>query len=198
MIAPTPPPEIPADFVRRAEIPPDLAVFRDPMFDLAGRYRPVLTVVEIGSQWGWWAVRAARQLSGAKIWCVDPWIEPPPKKKIKVTGLDNFREWALNTEPYRHRIYAVRRHSWDAAAEFDEPIDFLFIDGNHLTWALLRDLELWVPKVRPGGLVVGHDWNMYTVRRAVRKYWLDGKYTVADLYPKTPERLTPCFWRYAP
>lgn len=196
MISASPLPEIPAGFLRRAEIPADLMEFRDPMFDLI--QGPCRTVVEIGSQWGWWAARAARQLPEATIWCVDPWCEPPPKKKIKVTGLDNFCEWTLNTEPYRWRINAVRDYSWNVAQKFKEPIDLLFIDGDHRVFAVLRDLEMWVPKVRPGGLIVGHDWNMLTVRKAVRKFWLDGKYKVADLYPKTPERLTPCFWRYAP
>lgn len=38
-----------------------------------------------------------------------------------------------------------------------EPIDFLFIDGDHSYEGASRDFELYGPMVRPGGLVMFHD-----------------------------------------
>lgn len=36
-------------------------------------------------------------------------------------------------------------------------VDLLFIDGDHRYPAILDDLRRWLPKVRPGGFVCGHD-----------------------------------------
>ena len=38
-----------------------------------------------------------------------------------------------------------------------EPVDFLFIDGDHSYEGVRRDFELYSPLVRPGGLVAFHD-----------------------------------------
>ena len=38
-----------------------------------------------------------------------------------------------------------------------EPLDFLFIDGDHTEPGVRRDYELYHPLVRPGGLIAFHD-----------------------------------------
>ena len=43
-----------------------------------------------------------------------------------------------------------------------EPIDFLFIDGDHSYEGAIRDFELYSPMVRPGGLVMFHDIRRHT------------------------------------
>jgi predicted O-methyltransferase YrrM len=44
-----------------------------------------------------------------------------------------------------------------AAAWPAEPIDAVFIDGDHSFTGALKDFESWAPKVRPGGLVLVDD-----------------------------------------
>lgn len=39
----------------------------------------------------------------------------------------------------------------------NEPVDFLFIDGNHLYSAVKKDYEMYSPLVRKGGIVAFHD-----------------------------------------
>lgn len=46
-------------------------------------------------------------------------------------------------------------------------LDWVFIDANHKEDYVRRDIQLWRPKVKPGGLVAGHDYNQTGVRRAV-------------------------------
>ena len=41
----------------------------------------------------------------------------------------------------------------------DEFFDFIYIDGNHNYEAVLSDLENWVPKVKNGGWITGHDFK---------------------------------------
>jgi predicted O-methyltransferase YrrM len=39
-----------------------------------------------------------------------------------------------------------------------EPVDFIFEDSSHANPQLRDNLEFWVPLVRPGGIIAGHDY----------------------------------------
>jgi glycosyltransferase involved in cell wall biosynthesis len=61
-----------------------------------------------------------------------------------------------------------RRTSAEAAADLDpRSIDLVHIDGNHDRRQVERDLALYLPKVRPGGLVVMDDLSWAGVSAAV-------------------------------
>ena len=38
-------------------------------------------------------------------------------------------------------------------------LDFVFIDADHRYEAVLADIAAWRPHVRPGGWLMGHDYN---------------------------------------
>jgi hypothetical protein len=47
-------------------------------------------------------------------------------------------------------------------------LDFVFIDGDHSYEGVRQDITNWLPKVRRGGTLAGHDYgNSESVRRAV-------------------------------
>lgn len=59
----------------------------------------------------------------------------------------------------------LRARSEDVAADFaDRPIDLLHVDGNHDRAAVTRDIELFLPRMKPGGLLVMDDVAWPTVR----------------------------------
>ncbi len=41
----------------------------------------------------------------------------------------------------------------------DNYLDFVYIDADHSYEAVLKDITAWYEKVRPGGVVAGHDYN---------------------------------------
>ena len=41
----------------------------------------------------------------------------------------------------------------------DESFDFVFIDADHSDKAVTQDIDDWLPKVRKGGWIGGHDYN---------------------------------------
>ena len=52
-----------------------------------------------------------------------------------------------------------RQYSYKAAGSFpDRFFDFVYIDGNHHYEFVLRDLEDFAAKLKPGGLMFGHDF----------------------------------------
>lgn len=53
----------------------------------------------------------------------------------------------------------------------DASLDFVFIDADHSFDAVMADIRAWLPKVREGGFITGHDydrWRFPDVVRAVR------------------------------
>jgi predicted O-methyltransferase YrrM len=42
----------------------------------------------------------------------------------------------------------------------DNSLDFVYIDANHMKSQVVRDIQCWYPKVRRGGLVSGHDYDV--------------------------------------
>lgn len=163
------------DSQRAYPLPQGMEGARDGMFNLLDR--PCHVAVEIGSFLGWWARRFLLATPEATLYCVDPWGEgcrvTPPGSNEELVGDGVYREWRLNTEEFRERCVALRGTSEEWSSKFNGEIDFLFVDGVHKVPAVLADLRGWVPKVRRGGLIVGHDWRIPRVRRGVKKYWMD-------------------------
>ena len=68
--------------------------------------------------------------------------------------------------------------SYEVAARFaDDSVDFLFIDGDHELEGMRKDLAAWLPKMRPGATLGGHDWGAAGVNIAVRELFGD-RYTL--------------------
>ena len=61
--------------------------------------------------------------------------------------------------PYGDRARILRMTSAEAAAQVPpNSLDFVYLDGDHTFSAIAFDLETWWTRVRPGGLVMGHDY----------------------------------------
>ena len=57
------------------------------------------------------------------------------------------------------RVRLHRQYSYKAAAGFpEEYFDFVYIDGNHHYEFVLRDLQDFASRLKPGGLLFGHDF----------------------------------------
>jgi predicted O-methyltransferase YrrM len=69
-------------------------------------------------------------------------------------------------------IIVHRCLSLAAADDFtDGSLDFVFIDATHTYDAVSRDIAAWWPKVKPGGLLAGHDYIHFPgVRAAVNDF----------------------------
>ncbi len=57
------------------------------------------------------------------------------------------------------RVHLHRQYSYKAAPTFEEGyFDFVYIDGNHHYEFVLRDLQDFASRLKPGGLLFGHDF----------------------------------------
>lgn len=74
---------------------------------------------------------------------------------------------------YVHPIHATS--SWAAASFQDASIDFIFVDGAHDYDSVHSDLTIWLPKLKVGGTMGGHDVGFPGVDKAVWEVLPDAK-----------------------
>jgi hypothetical protein len=65
----------------------------------------------------------------------------------------------------------------------DHYFDWIYLDGNHLYAFVERDLELYYPKVKPGGLITGDDYG-------ARGWWNNGVQKAVDKFVEGNSELT--------
>jgi len=135
-------------------------------------------VVEIGTDCGRSALFLASRLlahgnSDARIYTIDPWWFEPDRPLAAPRGIRGPKLRALvgaATDEELRLIYPLRAESPGAAKFFDDAsLALVFIDGAHDLESVRADIATWKPKVRPNGLLAGHDYSLAWpgVRRAV-------------------------------
>lgn len=68
------------------------------------------------------------------------------------------------------QVRILRTTSLRAAAELTQPMDLVFLDGNHAYPYICEDIQAWLPQVRVGGMLSGHDYKaMSGVKQAVHE-----------------------------
>lgn len=111
--------------------------------------------VEIGCLDGFSTVHIL-DFSRLVLTSIDPFI--PDSMESSLIG--QFERYAENVQPYGERARLRRNYSWNVAPEWDRPLDFLFIDGDHNYEAVLRDYNDWTPKLKVGAILAVHDSRM--------------------------------------
>jgi predicted O-methyltransferase YrrM len=76
-------------------------------------------------------------------------------------------EFLKNMQPVRDvaSIQCIQGDSAAAANNFvDGSLEFVFIDANHEYEPIKADIKAWLPKVRKGGVLAGHDYGSDSYR----------------------------------
>lgn len=120
-------------------------------------------IVEVGVYMGRSLSRIAPlcRSNGNRLVAIDNWqgcIELDEVGK-GIPLLERFRqnmEWLGLWET----VEPMTGDSADSAANFaDESIDLVFIDATHYYEPVKRDIRAWWPKLKPGGVLLGHDFR---------------------------------------
>jgi predicted O-methyltransferase YrrM len=125
--------------------------------------------VEIGSWQGKSSVCLARGLAGKyhpRLCCIDPFdasgdgaSAPTYGERAQRLGADLRRAFEANLEAVGvlDMVDVRQGFSHEQARDWQQPIDLLFLDGDHSYEAVRQDFEDWAPKIRPGGFLALHD-----------------------------------------
>jgi len=121
--------------------------------------------IEIGTHRGYFAEKFLAIWGGKELCCVDPWTIPDgyetQAKYLSGNGKDreDDYEWSKRmAERFKPRVTLIRKLSVEALALFDNDyFDFVYLDGDHREDAVRLDLDVWFEKLKPGGIIAGHD-----------------------------------------
>ncbi len=138
------------------------------------------TIVELGVYEGasscWWSDNFLEH-PDSRLYCIDPFqgnIEYQ-QNRDKFPTLNQIEQIArANIAKSKHpgKVTVLKGASWDEFPDISRdlkilgtPIDILYVDGEHTSTAVCRDLSLYAPLVRSGGAIIIDDYGHDDVRR---------------------------------
>lgn len=83
----------------------------------------------------------------------------------------NHTKLMYNMDVMGPRFTLVRESSVNASTDIEnDSQDFVFVDADHSMKAVLKDLDHYWPKLKHGGIMAGHDGNLFGVNFAVTSW----------------------------
>jgi len=120
---------------------------------------------EIGVRLGSFSEHLLDQWNGRELISIDPWTSDAPEQYVDTANVAqdeqdaNHRTTLERLARFGDRSSVWRATSVDGARRVpDASLDFVYIDARHDYRSVLEDLEAWLPKVRAGGVIAGHDY----------------------------------------
>ncbi len=137
--------------------PATTAVYRETVRKLCAAERASV-VVEIGVYAGGLSKLLATVPSVSRLVLVDPWADFLRFSPAHMEGVArDVTQWAKTTGG---KVEVLRMPSVKAADLFDdESVDFVHTDGDHRTPLVIADIESWMPKLKPGRLFTGDNYE---------------------------------------
>jgi hypothetical protein len=151
---------------------------------------------EIGVAAATYSIQMLQRVKPSKLYLVDRWaliLNPGAKGKKELqmhAALSKLAEYVA-------RGIAMPICAWSFYATRwipDATLDWLYIDGDHKPKSVREDLLAWYPKVKPGGIVAGHDYKEGLgpydgINQGIKDLGIKPKINVVE-----PESRAPTFW----
>lgn len=128
---------------------------------------------EVGCMHGKTTAYVLQECKNLQLYCVDLWDHVPEDlpctEEYKTWNFPKIqRQFTENTKKFTDRITVLKGLSWEMAEKVeDNSLDFVFIDADHEYESVIKDIKAWNPKLKPGGMICGHDIHFEGVKRAI-------------------------------
>lgn len=136
--------------------------------------KKIHTVIELGSWAGCSTIFFGEQVGdNGKVFAIDTWAGSEMEKihqKDKRIGylyqlfLSNVKHAQLEDV-----IFPIRMTTDEAAAALNITADLIYVDADHQTSSVYRDIINWYPHLNEGGVMCGDDWKWESVKKGVKK-----------------------------
>jgi len=108
-----------------------------------------------------------------EYWAIDPWQKLGLRYGPKI-GYRTEEQWyqmycrVCQYMPFFKQLRVLRLPSVEASRLFEDGyFDMVYIDADHCYLAVKDDIKSWLPKIRGGGIIGGHDYDLRDVSTAV-------------------------------
>lgn len=111
----------------------------------------------------------------------------------------NYHTMMWKIHNYEDKAKVLRGVTWQVAEKVpDNSCDLVYLDAGHSYEDVKRDLKAWFPKVKPGGVIAGHDYvnPAYGVLEAVSEF-CEKHAMRASVIPEDKDE-DAGFWMYKP
>src|SRR5215218_5689654 len=141
--------------------------------------------VEVGVKEGIFSAHLLSGWRGCHLISVDPWQEDAAEAYVDIANVEQrvhdgfYQDTVRRLTPFGARSTIWRTTSTEASRLIPHhSLDFAYLDARHDYDSVIEDLEAWFDKVRPGGILAGHDYldghfpaGVFGVRSAVDSFF---------------------------
>jgi len=129
-------------------------------------------IVEVGSLFGRSSVCFALSAPEVTVYCIDTFTDSDWICNININDINNVNKYPVFGQIYNTKkeflkntknipnIVQIQGHSPHQIIYEDGEIDMFFLDAEHLNPNDWDNLCYWVPLVKSGGIICGHDYNL--------------------------------------
>lgn len=146
----------------------------DPLTELIDDYlrgKKDLVGIQIGSYQGEGTELFLKSGAFKTLYCIDPWESGYDQRDQSADDRIFAAEQKFDKRfANNYIVKKIKAKSNDVVTKFeDESLDFIYVDGCHTYESVKDDLNNYIPKVKKGGIIAGHDWcqNWPGVSKAV-------------------------------
>jgi hypothetical protein len=144
-------------------------------YDLVAVMKPALLVelgVDRGESYFAFCQAAVENRTGTRCFGIDTWRGDPHAGGYDETTFTQVSRH--NRDNYEAFSTLVRSGFDDGLTQFaDASIGVLHLDGLHTETAVRHDVDSWLPKLRPGGILLLHDVRVRSKDFGVWKIWAE-------------------------
>ena len=125
----------------------------------------VKTIAEIGVFRGKNAKVLREEFPKAHLYLIDPWKPTSPYLHSK-SAVSRDPQIFIEAKAHVEALFQedplttlIARESQEALSLLPEKLDLVFLDANHAYEALKEEIVRWLKRVRPGGILAGHNYG---------------------------------------
>ena len=121
----------------------------------------------LGKSTSFMAVEIAQSTKDIRFDVIDTWqgsLEHQPgaeHARSEVSGGTLYEQFRRNMKPVAHLLNPIQASSLEAVKRYkDSSLDFVFLDASHTYEDVKADIQAWKPKIKKGGYLGGHDFQI--------------------------------------
>jgi predicted O-methyltransferase YrrM len=143
--------------------------FIDGLCDLCKELPNIETMIEVGTYAGESTMIFKTHLNPKTIYCVDAWQQNEKYRDNQIFDAEFIFDNVVKSD----NIVKIKSlsNNQDVKNIITEKVDFVYIDASHRYEDVLNDINFYLPLVKKGGYIGGHDFSekFKGVQQAVRE-----------------------------